>query len=142
MSNPPIVGKDVDSWCTKCKMVLAHTIEAVVEGRITRVHCNTCGGQHAYRASAPGTAGAGRARPRAVRKTPTGKATATVPYADLLHGRDASAARPYSPTGRFALNELIRHASFGLGLITALKDANKIEVLFAQGTKTLIHRRG
>ena len=46
-------GSTVDSWCTKCKLVLAHTVEAMVEGKITRVHCNTCRGQHAYRPDAP-----------------------------------------------------------------------------------------
>jgi len=35
--------------------VLTHTIETVANGKITREHCNTCRGQHAYRAAAPGT---------------------------------------------------------------------------------------
>ena len=142
MPTHPIVAKNVDSWCTKCKMMLAHTIEAVVDGRITRVHCNTCGGQHTYRASAPGTTGTRTTQTRAARTTPTRKAPAAVPYDDLLRGRDASAARAYSPAERFVPKELIRHASFGLGVVTALKDANKIEILFAEGSKTLIHRRG
>jgi hypothetical protein len=145
MPTLPIVSKDVDSWCTKCKMMLAHTIEAVVDGRITRVHCNTCGGQHAYRASAPGTAGASGTQTRAKRTTRTTRtrtAPATVLYADLLRGRDANAARAYSSTERFVPNELIRHATFGLGVVTALKDVNKIEVLFAEGAKILLHRRG
>lgn len=135
----PIVGKDVDSWCTKCKMVLAHTIEAVANGRISRVHCNTCNGQHAYRAKAPGTAGATRAR--TTRSTGTRAAPAAVLYADLVRGRDAAAAKPYATTDRFAERDLIKHASFGLGVVTSLKDVNKIEVLFADGAKTLIHRR-
>ena len=42
------VGDNIDGWCTRCKLVLTHTIEAVVGGKITRVHCNTCRGQHAY----------------------------------------------------------------------------------------------
>jgi hypothetical protein len=123
-------------------MMLAHTIEAVVDGRITRVHCNTCGGQHAYRASAPGTAGASGTQTRATRATRSRTTPAAVLYADLLRGRDANAARPYSSTERFVPNELIHHATFGLGVVTALKDVNKIEVLFADGVKTLIHRRG
>jgi hypothetical protein len=42
MATPPQVGKNVDSWCTRCKLVLAHTIETVLNGKITKVHCNTC----------------------------------------------------------------------------------------------------
>jgi hypothetical protein len=142
MNTPPIVSKDVDSWCTKCKLVLAHTIEAVVDGRITRVHCNTCGGQHAYRTSAPGTTGGSGTRSRAKRTTHTRTPPAAGLYADLVRGRDANTARAFSATERFAAGELIRHSSFGLGVVTALKDVNKIEVLFADGAKTLIHQRG
>jgi hypothetical protein len=141
MPTTPVVGKDVDSWCTKCKMILAHTIEAVVNGRITRVHCNTCGGQHAHRARPPGEGGTASGT-RAARSSRSRPAPAAVLYADLVRGRDEKSARPYSGTDRFAARELIKHPSFGLGVVTALKDVNKIEVLFPDGAKTLIHRRG
>ena len=134
----PPIGKDVDSWCTRCKMMLAHTVEAVVNGRVTRVHCNTCGGQHVYRAKPPGVTGA-RARSRA-----DGDRAAAKPvrdYATLLRGRDAAAARAYALNERFKDGELIRHATFGLGVVTGLKDGNKIEVMFPDGGKILIHRR-
>jgi hypothetical protein len=117
-------------------MILAHTIEAVVGGRITRVHCNTCGGQHAYRAKPPGTSGTRTARARSA-----GPAKPERDYAALLRSRDPNTARPYASTDRFKDGELIRHATFGIGLVTSLKDANKIEVLFPDGSKTLIHRR-
>ena len=48
------VGGEVDVFCTRCKMELGHTILAMVGQTIARVQCNTCRGQHAYRA-APGT---------------------------------------------------------------------------------------
>jgi hypothetical protein len=141
MPTVPPVGKDVDSWCTKCRMLLAHTVEAVVNGRITRVHCNTCGGQHAYRAKPPGEGAksAGARKPRADGARPATKQVRD--YASMLRGRDPSTARPYALNERFADGELIRHSTFGLGVVTALKDANKIEVLFPDGGKTLIPRR-
>jgi hypothetical protein len=140
MPSVPAIGKDVDSWCTRCRMLLAHTVEAVVDGRITRVHCNTCGGQHAYRARPPGEGSEGRTRQRRT----DGARTAAKPvrdHASLLRGRDPSTARSYAATERFKDGELIRHPIFGLGVVVALKDVNKIEVLFADGGKTLIHRR-
>ncbi|MGD9764328.1 MAG: hypothetical protein AB7V27_11480 [Candidatus Binatia bacterium] len=138
-SSPPSVGKDVDSWCTRCKLILAHTIEAVSGGRITRVHCNTCGGQHAYRASVPGTSKSGAAK-----RSRTGRPTAAHPadHATLLRGRDPSTARHYSPSDRFAEGDLIQHDTFGVGVVTARKDVNKIEVSFADGAKVLLHRKG
>jgi hypothetical protein len=116
--------------------MLAHTVEAVVAGRVTRVHCNTCGGQHAYRAKPPAAPGATRARSKreAEPKPPN--------YANLLKGRDPSKARAYGMTERFAAGDLVNHPNFGLGLVTALKDVNKIEVVFSDGVKVLLHRRG
>ena len=35
-------GGEVDCFCTRCKMVLAHTILAMVGDRPARVKCNTC----------------------------------------------------------------------------------------------------
>jgi len=117
--------------------MLAHTVESVANGRITRVHCNTCNGQHAYRPKPPGQGTGSRAR--AARAD--GAAKPVRDYASLLRSRDPSTARAYLLTERFKDGELIRHPTFGLGLVMALKDANKIEVMFTDGSKTLIHRR-
>jgi hypothetical protein len=140
MTRTTTVGSDVDSWCSRCKLMLAHTVEAVVGERITRVHCNTCKAQHTYRPAPPGVKGAKTTRsatPRTAKpRAPSGNDLET-----LLRGRDASKARPYAPGERFAAGELIRHATFGLGIITGLKDDNKIEVAFQDGPKVLVHRR-
>lgn len=135
-------GSTVDGWCTKCKLVLAHTVEAMVEGKITRVHCNTCRGQHAYRADAPGAAVA----KTGARKAPAKKKAAdAVPkrseYETLLRGRTADKARPYATSERFAPGELIKHASFGLGVVVGERDTVKIDVCFPDGPKVLLHGR-
>ena len=133
-------GGEVDSWCTKCKLVLAHTVEAMVENKITRVHCNTCRGQHAYRASAPGSgAGTGRTAKAAAASKPAKPVRSE--YETLLRGRTAAVARPYSISQRFAPGEVISHASFGLGVVTGERDSVKIDVHFADGPKVLLHGR-
>jgi hypothetical protein len=150
---------DVDGWCTKCKLMLAHTIEAIAGGKITRVHCNTCRSQHAYRSRPPGTAAAGGATSgaaraaahgptrsgtarRATRTTRAGKAAPQAgDYPALMHGRDPSQARPYRLSEHFAAKDLIAHPTFGLGLVLSSKDGSKIEVLFPDGPKTLAQGR-
>ena len=138
----PAVGGTVDSWCTRCKLLLAHTVEAIVGGRITRVHCNTCRAQHAYRPQAPGAGSAGPGRPR-----PSRAPRAAAPrvqrdqYAALVGTRTAASARRYAPADRFAPHELIAHTTFGLGVVLACKDGTKIEVLFPDGVKVLAHGR-
>ena len=62
------VGGEVDAFCTRCKMSLAHTILAMVGTRIARVRCNTCGGDHAFRrepgSEAPRTSAGRTSAPR------------------------------------------------------------------------------
>ena len=143
------VGMDVDGWCTKCKLTLAHTIEAMVGGKITRVHCNTCHTQHAYRSHPPGTAAVSSTTRRSTTtsraKRPTRGGKSAVPHADdypaLVRGRDAATARPYRLNDHFAPKDLIAHPTFGLGVVLSSKDGSKIEVLFPDGPKTLAQGR-
>jgi len=146
------VGKEIDGWCTHCKLVLTHTIEAVVNGKITRVHCNTCRGQHAYRAAAPGakttktTPSRGTSSVRSRAATASARrvdpaATLASQYASLLRGRTAAQAQPYSTTGRYKVSELIAHPTFGVGAVTGERDSAKIDVLFADGPRVLVHGR-
>lgn len=143
------LGKNVDSWCTRCKMMLAHTVEAVVEGVPTRVHCNTCNAQHAYRPGPPGEKAAApkkaakasssprRAAPRKSSKEPAGPAD----YARLLERCDRSNPRRYATNERFAASQVLEHPVFGTGIVLTERASDKIDVLFADGMRTLVHRR-
>jgi hypothetical protein len=126
------VGGDVDAFCTKCKMVLGHTILAMVGRRIARVRCNTCQGEHAYKAGPPGTR-APRARAAATREKPEVR-----PFSDLLAGKDLRAARRYSARDVFKEGEVLQHPSFGPGLVQAAR-GDKIDVVFESGEKKLVH---
>jgi hypothetical protein len=142
MANPKAKpGSTVDSWCTKCKLVLAHTVEAMVDSKITRVHCNTCRGQHAYRASAPGAKSGGSTKAKAAARAKVDKAPKRNDYETLLRGRTAASARPYATTERFAPGEVISHSAFGLGVVTGERDSVKIDVQFPDGPKVLMHGR-
>lgn len=139
-------GGEVDAYCTRCKMVLAHTVIAIWAGQIKRVRCNTCMGEHAFRSSEPGAS--------APRATKTPKARATSPkaaaaervsastYETMLANKDRSKAQRYSPKEKFAVNDLIEHPTFGLGVVAAARGLDKIDVAFPAGVKTLLHNRG
>ena len=131
-----VVGKRIDSWCARCKLMLAHTIEAIVNDKITRTHCNTCGAQHAYRRNPPGTGAKGRGASFGS-GGPTKATSAPVDYQALLRGKDVNNARAYKISERFQPKEIINHPTFGVGLVVAVRDANKIDVGFSDGVKTL-----
>jgi hypothetical protein len=140
------VGGEVDAFCTRCKMTLAHTILAMVGQTIARVQCNTCGGQHAYR-QAPGAA-----RPRSSSSS-SGGSTATkaasreaavktvVGFEEQLKGKDLTQARKYSPKDTYAVDEVMDHPTFGFGLVKAVR-ADKVDVAFKAAERTLVHGRG
>ena len=127
------VGGEVDSFCGKCKMLLAHTVLAMVGKSIARVRCNTCGTDHAFR-RAPGSPST-----TAVRGTPRA-ARVLVGFAAQIEARGASSARTYSPQATFQVDELIAHPTFGLGIVQAVR-RDKVDVAFKASERTLIHGR-
>lgn len=129
------VGGNVDGWCTRCKLILAHTIEVLVGSDIKRVCCNTCKGKHQHKAHEPGTKVATSKTPR----TSAAKAVKPNHYAALLESSHSTEAIPYSTQGHFALGNVLNHSMFGVGIVSADKGGNKIEVIFPTGSKTLIH---
>jgi hypothetical protein len=60
------------------------------------------------------------------------KAVGEKPDAELL---------PYTPTRTFAPDELVAHQTLGSGVVLRIVDASKIEVLFRDGPRTLVHGR-
>src|SRR5262249_33847983 len=44
----------------------------------------------------------------------------------------------YAPGSTFAYSALVRHAKFGKGIVVAV-DGNKIDILFEQGIRKLVH---
>lgn len=135
------VGGEVDAVCTKCRMTLAHTILAMVGTKIARVRCNTCGGDHAYRAEGGTTrerASSGSRESAAAR--PTRAEKVIVGFEQRLAGRDLGAARKYNAKESFAVDEVISHPTFGFGIVTALR-GDKIDVDFKAYQKTLVQAR-
>jgi|SRR5215831_2038655 hypothetical protein len=130
MHNEIRLGGTIDSWCGKCKMMLAHTIEAMVGPKPARVHCNTCGSPHSFKASEP-TKGT---------RSPSSKLR-TTRYEGLLKKSSSAAPKNYSPKEKYESGDVLEHPIFGVGVTTAVKDESKIEVLFEGGSKVLVHGR-
>lgn len=136
MSKPPLeTGSYVQAYCTRCKEVFRHTVVALVDGKPVRVKCNTCGGEHAFRAEAPEEPAAGRA--------PRGRgAKAITPEAVWKQELAAAAARgsrgrTYSAEEGFRAGDVLDHPSFGVGVVQRAVGPGKILVLFRDGARNL-----
>ena len=143
------VGGEVDAFCTRCRLTLAHTILAMVGTKIARVRCNTCNGDHAYR-SAPGTTDKPTASSRASStsggtKAPRARASAEekviISFEEQLAGKDIANAPRYSPKDTYKVDQVVSHPTFGLGLVTGVR-GDKVDIAFKSEAKTLVHGRG
>lgn len=150
-------GKEVDAWCTKCKLDLAHLIIAMVGDTPKRVECRTCGSHHNFHRpkSAPAAVKSKAAKPAAA--TPT-KAKSTAgeravaaaraeqdrerTWEKLTSGHAPTDFRPYRPTSAYEVGHLLRHPKFGDGYIIKVFDRNKMEAMFRDGPRTLAQSLG
>lgn len=137
-------GDEVDSRCTKCKLVLAHTIVAMVGDQIRKVKCNTCNGEHSYRPP-PSASEATAKKRRAERKTSSveragGRATPS-DYELLTKGKDLTHAEPYAITMTLTREDLVKHPKFGVGFVTEIREGLKAHVAFPDGGRILVFGR-
>lgn len=59
----------------------------------------------------------------------------------LVGDREPGELQPYSAAQTFAADELLTHPKLGAGAVIRVVDGTKIEVLFREGLRTLVHGR-
>jgi hypothetical protein len=152
MSKPLRAGGEVDSWCTKCKLVLNHRIIAMVGPIPARVECSTCNSHHNFRPRAPGdkapaagarSTGASSASsgPRSTRSSVTKAQQAVLDreksWEKAIAGKGVREFRAYRVSESFSEGDLVRHSKFGDGVVTRILEGKKVEILFKDDTRTL-----
>lgn len=140
-----IVGKEVLSYCSSCKMDLSHTVVAMQGDRIRKVQCRTCKKEHMYKA-AKGINDPAEAPAKATRAARGSKAAAApkstpieVEWEKLMAQYKNNPVKSYSAKGQFQTGDRLNHPSFGDGIVGKLVYPNKIEVVFRTDLKVLIH---
>jgi len=147
MAKPLKVAGEVDSFCTKCRLVLNHRIVSMKVGKAYQVECLTCRSTHLWRPTAPGekpAASGGASRP-ARASTAAGPRSTRVTAAmrqeqaweKAIAGHGVSEFKSYNVGGSFREGELLKHKKFGDGVVTRVIDAHKVAVLFKDEEKTL-----
>ena len=141
-------GQDIDTKCTRCKLELAHTVIAAVNGIPARVKCNTCHSERKYRpprgskttsTTKRRTQGTAGRRSKTVGGSVTDRSSN---WAEIMAKADVGgvAKRDYNMRETFDVGQVVMHRKFGGGVVEAIVD-NKIRVCFADGERLLIHGR-
>jgi hypothetical protein len=127
------VGGEVDAFCTRCQLLLAHTVIAMVGAVPVKVECNTCRSVHRFRGAST--------TPKRVAPRP-GRGVVTISFDELLASQKGTPRR-YLPTLLLETGDVVDHPTFGRGFVSGVKDPGKVEVTFRTSVKTLIHgKRG
>jgi hypothetical protein len=134
-------GGSIDSWCGKCKLVLAHTIKAMAGDKPARVQCNTCKALHTYSVQQPAASTRQTRHEASGASKSQGAKPGSSRHRLLLKGKDTTRTKAYSSSERYAPGDVMHHVVFGLGVATLVKDGTKVQVLFECGSKLLIHDR-
>lgn len=107
-----VVGDRVEKLCVKCGEERGHVIASLNKrGKISRVSCPKCGTLSTFK---------------------TGSATAR---------RKLDPGSPYDRTRVYRTGQTMMHPTFGMGEVTSLIEPMKIDVLFADRMRRLIHGR-
>jgi hypothetical protein len=145
-----VAGKEVDFFCTRCKLELAHTIIALVDSKPARVLCNTCHSERKWRDPS------GTKKRTTVKKRTTSKTQATKVsreqqsqiereqlWTALMNQASTAgvAVKAYDMKATFDKGAVVAHTRFGDGVVSERVDATKILVCFRDGARVLIHGR-
>jgi ssDNA-binding Zn-finger/Zn-ribbon topoisomerase 1 len=105
------VGERADKLCAKCQEERGHIVTSVTKrGHISRVTCPKCGTLSTFKSSS-------RTSPRVSVKIPS----------------------PYDRTRVYRSGQTMTHQTFGIGEVTKLIEPAKIDVLFEDRLRRLIH---
>ena len=126
------VGSEIWSYCGKCKEPTTHVVLNMLDDvSMGKLQCPVCKAKHNYRDPEKVAAKAAAAAAK-VQPTPEELWKAAM---ESWNGE----SRAYAMNESFVAGEIIDHPSFGKGVVEVLIDNNKIQTIFENGTKLLMH---
>ncbi len=147
----PSVAKSIFVDCKKCGEERYHTVIAHTTATSAKLKCEVCGASKTYKVGAaakkakapkapkePKVPGAAKAAREANAKV--AKSTAHRSEYEKLVAVNAGDTHKYNMKGNFKANDKLDHPKFGLGVIKS-SFVDKIEVIFEDETRSLVHNR-
>ncbi|OGQ94865.1 MAG: hypothetical protein A2559_01630 [Deltaproteobacteria bacterium RIFOXYD2_FULL_66_9] len=139
------VGGLIITWCSRCKLTLAHTVVAKVGSAVKRVQCNTCRSEHNHRSEQATRRTASEASParRSERPSPASPANRDLPtgYTERLAQFADTLPVPYSPEMNLEKIQLVLHPTFGVGIVNRMLSTTKVELEFRDRRVVLVCNR-
>jgi hypothetical protein len=106
------VGESVNMLCSGCDVEQSHTVETTTkQGQITKAACDVCATSSTFSRGVKTSVAMGKSK----------------------------TASPYDRTRKYRKGQAMMHSVFGQGEVTAVIEPQKIDVLFGDQTRRLIH---
>jgi hypothetical protein len=134
----PKVGGDALSYCTKCKMELAHVIVSMLDSQPAKVICKTCKSEHKFR-KAPGARASKSSSTRLSKPSTATQVVRAAEYWEQKMREAKKVGRPYAISDTFQVGDVVEHSKFGPGIVETVVSPGKVTVFFRDGEKTLVH---
>lgn len=127
--NPSVAADPVEVRCASCRKLTNHT-QVAADPAAPQLQCSVCNRQRKLPVAA-------KTQKPAPRRTIDPAAEERKEWAALAPEMRDSAATNYSMTSACKLKSLVKHPQFGLGLVQRVIGPQKVEILFADGKKTM-----
>jgi hypothetical protein len=137
------VGQDIEAYCKKCKTNKTHTIAAIEKRSARKVVCQACNDEHIY-VKPKNPADAATKKKKAASKSSTrrsSKKTIEDEWNELVTSLESSKALDYNMSSDYSENCLIKHPTFGLGVVTKRVNSYRAEILFENEIKLMAINR-
>lgn len=118
---------------------MAHIVIAMDGDKPKRVQCNTCDGEHNYRAAKPASKTTAAKKEKKTRST---SKKSRQSWEEVMKEAADKPHKQYNMAGSFGEGDWIEHNTFGLGCVQTFVAPNKITVRFADSTRMLVCNHG
>jgi hypothetical protein len=106
------IGQTIKMLCSACDVEQDHAVDSVTkQGQITKASCQTCETSSTFSRGVKTSVAMGKSK----------------------------SAQPYDRTRKYRKGQAMMHSVFGQGEVTAVIEPQKIDVLFGDRTRRLIH---
>lgn len=107
------IGQNVEKFCTDCDEVLGHIVKSVTKtGVVSKVNCSKCGLLGTFKA---------------------------IPNLLKIQNLATKTGEPYDQSRTYRTGQIMAHPAFGTGEVMTVIDTKKIDVLFIDRMRRLVH---
>ncbi len=142
---PYVPGNAVEGFCSTCKKDTLQTVLEVEGLQIRLVRCEKCKEEASFlmarektKAALREVAAKRRSTATPVRRKRRKPEDPGQTFRKLIEGKDLSAALDYNIRLELDIGQVIRHPTFGIGVVVAVNEPMKANITFEDGPRMMV----